>query len=44
MEFLKLVGLILGVYAAFVVLFFRFLHLMHRKEVVVVREMNHRSQ
>lgn len=43
MEFLPIIGLILGVYAAFVVLFFRFLHLMHRKDTIVVREMGNRS-
>jgi len=42
MEFLPIIGLILGVYAAFVVLFFRFLHLMHQKDAVVVREMDPR--
>jgi hypothetical protein len=37
MEYLPVIGLILGVYAAFVMLFFRFVHLMHEKEAVVVR-------
>lgn len=37
MEFLPVVGLILGVYAAFVMLFFRFLSLMHKKEDAMVR-------
>jgi hypothetical protein len=37
MEFLPVVALVLGVYAAFVMLFFRFLSLMHKKEQAVVR-------
>jgi|WetSurMetagenome_2_1015567.scaffolds.fasta_scaffold11698_5 hypothetical protein len=37
MEFWPAVCLILGVYSAFVFLFFRFMHMMHRKEVVMVQ-------
>jgi hypothetical protein len=42
MEYLPVVGLILGVYAAFVVLFFRFLSVMRQKEENVVRQGGHR--
>jgi len=38
MEFLPVIGLILGVYAAFVLLFFRFMELTHRKDASVVRQ------
>jgi hypothetical protein len=40
MEFLPAIGLGLGIYAAFLVLFFRFMRLMHRKEVVMVRRID----
>jgi hypothetical protein len=37
MEFLPFLGLILAVYAAFVLLFFRFLIVTHRKEEALAR-------
>jgi hypothetical protein len=43
MEFLPVVGLVLGVYAAFVMLFFRYLNLMRQKEETVVRQGGNRS-
>lgn len=43
MEYLPVIGLVLGVYAAFVVVFFRFLTVMRQKEETVVRQGGHRS-
>lgn len=43
MEYLPVVGLILGIYAAFVVLFFRFLSVMRQKEEAVMRQGGRRS-
>jgi hypothetical protein len=38
MEYLPILGLVFTVYAAFVLLFFRFVALMHRKEESVLRQ------
>jgi len=43
MEYLPILGLILGVYVAFVLLFFRFLSLIQQKEQAVVRHGGNRS-